>query len=185
MRLREASSMASPPSAILAAVGRFHPKYTDEQREAIARAMNDRRMSAPEAVKAAAEGGLEGLPSFEMPESTARDIANTARRQPTQPVGDCAAALRSLQDRGLSLIEEEMTKAEEASERGELSNAQLTRLAKCMRLARSLGDLHVTPRSPAPEPQQGDDHSDVLEELQAALASRGNGGDHESDELAS
>ena len=135
-------------------VGRFDPKYTDEQRDAIARAVNDRGMSAPEAVRAAAEG-LDGLEPFTMPESTARDVAGVARQQPTQPGADYAAQLRSFQDRGLTLIEQEMTKAEERQKQGDLSNSDWTRLTKLTRFARALSDLHVTPRSPQAMGNQG------------------------------
>lgn len=166
-------------------MGRFDPKYTDEQREAIASAMIDRGMSAPEAVKAASEG-LDGLEPFTVPESTARDIAGAARQQrPPVPIEDYGARLRGIQERGMVLLERELTRVEKSSEQGKLTNPDWTQLTKLMRFGRALRDLGPAPqpsgappaKESAPAPAGG-----TVDAMLARLNAAGNGdGDSHGD----
>jgi hypothetical protein len=62
-------------------MGRFSPKLTQDQRDAIVRAMLD-GWSAAEVVKVAADGELEGLEPFEVSETACRDLRREAERNP-------------------------------------------------------------------------------------------------------
>jgi hypothetical protein len=62
-------------------MGRYSPKLTQDQRDAVVRAMLD-GWSAPEVVKAAAEGELDGREPFAVSETACRDLFREAERNP-------------------------------------------------------------------------------------------------------
>jgi hypothetical protein len=63
-------------------MGRYDSIYSDEQREALARAVLEDGLTAREAVEKAAAGELD-TPAFEIPLSTAQGIVTQAKRQGT------------------------------------------------------------------------------------------------------
>jgi len=62
-------------------MGRFDPKYSAEQKEAVIAAQVEAGMSSTEAVAYARDGKYEGLGPFEMPQSTASFLATEERKR--------------------------------------------------------------------------------------------------------
>jgi hypothetical protein len=65
----------------MGSVGRYSPKLTQDQRDAVVRAVLD-GWSASEVVAAAAAGELDGLKPFEISETACRDLRREAERNP-------------------------------------------------------------------------------------------------------
>lgn len=68
-------------------MGRWTPKHTDEQRQAVIRAQLEDGLSAEEAVALASTGELWPEP-FEMSATQARELARQARRKGQSPIGN-------------------------------------------------------------------------------------------------
>lgn len=62
-------------------MGRFDPKYSDEQRAAVKRALTEDGMKPREVVQAAANGQLDGLPPFDLNPRTASSWKAVANRR--------------------------------------------------------------------------------------------------------
>jgi hypothetical protein len=147
-------------------MGRWDPTYSDAQREAVAQAINKEGVAAPEVIRRAAAGELAGLPCFELPESTARDIAAKDRlRAPADPDEDASERLYALLEDGVGTLEREMASIKERQREGDgrLPTADLSRIGK---IARSIGDLLKTERAlnahlNTPRPNGDDTGSDI------------------------
>jgi hypothetical protein len=93
-------------------MGRYAPNLSNEQREAVTRAMLEDGMSAGEVVELAAAGQL-GLPAFEVSESTARDLRAEAERErdngtvddPGPPADQATAQALAFAEREIARIE--------------------------------------------------------------------------------
>jgi hypothetical protein len=128
-------------------MGRGALKYTDEQREAIAQAVNAEGRTGKDVAGAAGDGTLkEGLEPFELPVSTAGEIARQQiEGQDREHNAGVAGGLTlaELAGRGHALLDREFEALEE-QKAGELD---LHRLQLALRAARELGHRG----SPAPE----------------------------------
>jgi hypothetical protein len=157
-------------------MGRGALKYTAEQKEAIALAINVENRAGPEVVAAAAGGTLrEGLAPFQVPVSTANEIAAVARRQ--QLEGDIQrlesgepSPLATFVRRTAVLLDGELSALEQqaAGEDGELD---LDRLRRVLRLMRDL--QVVLNRLPGGAPETGpEDHEQMKPANTPTLAER-------------
>ena len=154
-------------------MGRFDLKFSAAQRDAIAHALNVEGLTAPDATARARNGRLGDLPPFDMAESTAREIAARYRQQaPDATARQRVQHQERLLDVGLGLMQRELDRLTEASERGQLTTQEVTRLSKILR---TMSDLAG---SPAPSPEdprslaQPRRNSDVLRRMLADMHQR-------------
>lgn len=171
-------------------MGRFDPKYTDRQREAVIAAIVDRGMSAPKACKRAAEGTLEDdLEPFDFPPNTARDYA---RRERNKRAGRAARAkeqgtiedrLEAFGDRAMAMLEHGLDRLEHKQKKRKqaLSSNEIERGRKLTSWARELRSLNrnmpvgksgTTKRREAEGQQHGppqDPASDLAKRMEADL----------------
>ena len=163
----------------LGTMGRLDPTYSDVQREAIARAINDDGLTAAEVAHLATAGELAELPPFELPHSTAHDIAAKERTATAPPrhEGDERERLTKLVDDGLTMLEGQVAEIKQRQEKanGDLQPADLTRLEKVARVVRELAKMsdairEQPPVQPASPPNgNGSDSPSLLEQMQRDL----------------
>lgn len=115
--------LSSPRAHILSNVGRFAPRYSDEQKTAIVAAILDDEFPAQDAVDRASAGEL-GLPPFDMPISTARGYVTRARQKRTreelvQLERKQPGAARTIADRAYEVLEKELDAIIEAQSKEE------------------------------------------------------------------
>lgn len=139
----------------------FKARYTQEQKRAIVAAQVDHQCTAKRTVELAAAGQLpgigHGLAPFEIPLTTARTYAGTARRR-RRATEVAASDPTEILRRGLATLATDWHRATEhhhrQTARGKHDPDQTARLAKAGReidqLARGLN--RATPHSPAAAP---------------------------------
>ncbi len=144
-------------------MGRGSPRYTDEQRAAVSRAIVQGGMTAEQAVAAAAKGEL-GIDPFDMPASTARGIAGRARME-ASAVGEAASPeAAAIYERGWAILECRIAALEEDPE-----SADMVELQRIARTARELNKLGAAIRPPPHEPQPDEEPSDAESEFTRQL----------------
>ncbi len=155
-------------------MGQFNSKFSAAQRDAIANALNVEGLTAPEATARARNSQLGGLPPFDMAESTAREIAARYRQQaPDATARQRAQHQDQLLEAGLKLMQRELDRLE-ASEKGQLTTQEVTRLSKILRTMSDLAGSPAPPASPdEPQPRaQPPRNSGVLDRMLADIHQR-------------
>lgn len=136
-------------------MGRNTPTYSAAERQAVAAAINS-GVPASKVASLAASGELDGLPAFEIPVSSARDIAaaNPSARRPPIPAEEHRERMSQLASQTLSVLErqrEQIATRQQAAD-GDLQATDLTRLEKVARatkeVARLVSDLPEQARVP-------------------------------------
>jgi hypothetical protein len=150
---------SSDPPPILRWVAQFSPKYTEEQKHAIARLVVDERKTVRRALAEIA-AGKAGVAPFEMPTSTAHRIVREAREQRGRARFDALwerspyEAMDDLVRRQARLVAhaiEEISTEAAANGRIGLNDAKgLAVLAQCLRTLRATVGKHRVPEL-APE----------------------------------
>jgi transposase len=125
-------------------MGRWAPKFSARERQAVTSAMVDRGMTAPAVVAAAAAGKLEeGLAPFEISESTARDWAKEARRQQS---GDASTSRPdAIADRALAILEQRMDTLEKQATQGAFRTNTANELKRLVQVAHEIKVMKKTP----------------------------------------
>jgi hypothetical protein len=122
-------------------MGRFAPKLSDEMREAIRVAAAEGR-TAPEIVKLAAAGGLGGLRSFDVSESTVRELAGEVRDPAAGATTQSPAPVDVIATRAQAILEQEMARLEEKAKHG-LKNNEATALKRLLQVAREVKAIQL------------------------------------------
>jgi hypothetical protein len=153
-------------------MGRFNYRYTDEQRAAIVRAINEEGLEAQHAVELAAKGQLhDRLPAFEMSASTARSLATNARQRHTRRRAvelerQKPGAVEEIVEEALRMVLDELR--DEDRRRRDNGEADYVRLRRILRTARELQAL-LRAIPPAP-PTNGSPHgADETDDLKRAM----------------
>jgi hypothetical protein len=146
-------------------MGRHSLRYSDDQRQAIARAVLDDGLTAREAVERAAAGEL-GIPPFDVPLSTAQGFVTETRRDRPPDRGDAEKGrLRELADRAIAVIETEMAKVEAGSQRGSLELPRIKRTLQAAQHLARLEQILAAPKAPpVPTSHQADASARKLRE---------------------
>jgi len=143
----------SLPCPSLSAMGRFAVKYSREQKDALLRAILDERQTAREAIAKAAKGQLGDVEPFDMPLSTARDLAKHARHKRAglklSPLArlDPAEGVQKLAQRCLSLCEQDLERMERKSRTVTPDQEHLRSVARTLReIAAFAANKPIPPR---------------------------------------
>ena len=157
-------------------MGRMAPKFTDTERDAIARAINAGGLTAVQATELARQGELAGLPAFEMADSTARDVAAKARRAAPEAV---AAERAQIQDQlfeaGVELLTRQFDRLMEVADERDLNAQELTRMAKMFRAlnvlveGRNAQRLRQSAAEPPADDEPAAERSETVERMLAAM----------------
>jgi hypothetical protein len=169
-------------------MGTFGAKYTPEQRDAFVGAVLDGvpglegrgpggTLTAPQAVKAAADGKLPGLPAFEVNLSTVRHYAQLERRAREGVTisrldrKDPREAVELLVKRMVRIADKELQRIERRPNNRPVPAEDLRKLARAVReidgLARSLGQTPAGGDTPTPTGDQAPAAVDLIDELAA------------------
>ena len=146
-------------------MGRFAPKYAEEERAAIVAAVLDQGLSAPAAVKLAAAGTLEGVGhAFEMPAGTARELVRREREDRDYAVRatpeGAASIAEAIPGRIVRLLDAELARIEkEATDGDKLDTAQLRNIARVHRELATKRDANRAARDNSGT-DTGDDRDD-------------------------
>jgi hypothetical protein len=131
-------------------MGRFAPKLSDGMRAAIRAAAAEGR-TGPEIVGLAAAGGLGGLASFDVSESTVREVAGEAERDPTARSSRVAqpAPVDAIATRAQAILEHEMDRLEGKSKHG-LKTQDASALKRLLQVAREIKAIQLGFIPPGP-----------------------------------
>ena len=157
-------------------MGRYDSIYSDEQREALARAVLEDGLTAREAVEKAAAGELD-TPAFDIPLSTAQGIVTQAKRQGT--LTGLRDRLERSATRLVAIVESEAEEAEKEKQKGHFNHVRVKRAAltaqQVQKLVASM-EQNPEPVEPAEQPRPAGQPSDgKLIERMADDMGKGNG----------
>jgi hypothetical protein len=133
-------------------------KYTHDQREAVASAIVDRKMTAPRVVELAAAGELtikgNRLEPFEVNENYTRVLAKRLRKRRAGEIQKeitklgADDAIEALRRRLVAVADQELAVLERQKP-GKVNNEELRQTIRCVREAQSIKGF-TDPRPPAP-----------------------------------
>lgn len=158
-------------------MGRWTPKYSDEERAALIAALVDRNLTIPQTVRAAKLGELDNLPPFDVPKSTCADIRRQERRRRERAYQE-SADIDSTQGRYARLeldalaIAERQVRPNTVKTRGQLKTPELERMRALWRWLREVRALSgsSTPQAPAPpRAKDPEEPPDAVAEMMADL----------------
>lgn len=119
-------------------MGRFAPHYSDKQAQAVAAAMLDHGLPAPEIVRKASAGELDGLDPFEIPKGSVYYIASRERRRreataEAEEASTLPGKLRQQGRRAVDLLEAELDRIERnAKETGKCDHVALSKVVRSL-----------------------------------------------------